>query len=245
VPLPERLSDAAVTLPAPRPGPDRAFYLHGFASSAHSKKAVFFAERLRSHGLGLECPDFNEPDFASLTITRMLKALEREIRRGDSATAPAGSATPAPIALIGSSLGAVIAMYSAARMPDRVDRLVLLAPALTFAKDGRRFFTPDRVARWRTSGSLDVFHYGLGSMRSLNYSFYEDSLSYDAFALNVPQPILIFQGLRDDAVDHRIVEKYAAGRPTVTLSLLDDDHQLLASLPRIWHDVEPFLGLID
>jgi hypothetical protein len=29
------------------------------------------------------------------------------------------------------------------------------------------------------------------------------------------------------------------------LSLLDDDHQLTASLPRIWTDVAPFLGLID
>ena len=31
--------------------------------------------------------------------------------------------------------------------------------------------------------------------------------------------------------------------PNVTLSLVEDDHQLIASLPRIWDDVEPFLGL--
>jgi len=31
----------------------------------------------------------------------------------------------------------------------------------------------------------------------------------------------------------------------VTLSLLDDDHQLVASLPRIWDDLQPFLGLTD
>jgi hypothetical protein len=29
------------------------------------------------------------------------------------------------------------------------------------------------------------------------------------------------------------------------LSLLDDDHQLTASLPRIWSDIEPFLGLLE
>jgi hypothetical protein len=29
------------------------------------------------------------------------------------------------------------------------------------------------------------------------------------------------------------------------LSLLDDDHQLIASLPRMWVDVERFLGLAE
>src|SRR5438876_509776 len=78
-------------------------------------------------------------------------------------------------------------------------------------------------------------------MRPLGYSFYNDSLEYDAFAAMFRQPALIFQGLRDDAVDHRVVEKYASERPNVTVSLLEDGHQLIASLPRIWSDVEPFL----
>jgi hypothetical protein len=46
-------------------------------------------------------------------------------------------------------------------------------------------------------------------------------------------------------VDHGTVERFARTRPNVTLSLLDDDHQLTASLPRIWNDVEAFLGLIE
>ena len=48
----------------------------------------------------------------------------------------------------------------------------------------------------------------------------------------IPQPTLIFQGLRDASVDYRTVEEFARTRPNVTLSLLDDDHQLMASLPR-------------
>jgi hypothetical protein len=59
------------------------------------------------------------------------------------------------------------------------------------------------------------------------------------------QPTLIFQGLHDTSVDPRTVELFARDRRNVTLSLLDDDHQLLASLPRIWADVEAFLGLVD
>jgi pimeloyl-ACP methyl ester carboxylesterase len=224
-----------VTTSHPSHKPSHILYLHGFASSAQSKKAVYFTERLREHGLTLECPDFNEPDFASLTMTRMLDALEREIARLDSDS----------IALIGSSLGAVVAILSAARMPDRIDRLVLLAPALMFAKDGDSFLGPDRVSRWRATGSIDVFHHAFGTTRPLNYSFYEDSLQYDAFEAVIHQPTLIFQGLRDDAVDCRIVERYAGSRSNVTLSLLDDDHQLIASLPRMWTGMEPFLGIVE
>src|SRR5205807_1898311 len=176
------------------------------------------------HGFPLHCPDFNEPDFTSLTMTRMLDQVARGIDQLE----------PGPIALIGSSLGAVVAIHTAARLAQRVDRLVLLAPAVMFAKDGHRFLGPERVAGWLASGTLDVFHFGYGGMRPLGYSFYNDSLEYDAFAAVFRQPALIFQGLRDDAVDHRVVEKYASERPNVTVSLLEDGHQLIASLPRIW-----------
>jgi hypothetical protein len=37
------------------------------------------------------------------------------------------------------------------------------------------------------------------------------------------------------------VEEFARDRPNVTLSLLQDDHQLIASLPRMWESIAPFL----
>ena len=57
------------------------------------------------------------------------------------------------------------------------------------------------------------------------------------------QPVIVFQGMRDASVDYRTVEQFAQARPNVTLSLLDDDHQLTASLPRIWDGMAHFLGL--
>ena len=70
----------------------------------------------------------------------------------------------------------------------------------------------------------------------------------DAIAWLVPdatfaQPAQIFQGLRDTSVDYRTVEAFAKTRPNVTLSLLDDDHQLIASLPKMWDGIRGFLGL--
>jgi hypothetical protein len=77
-----------------------------------------------------------------------------------------------------------------------------------------------------------------------DHQFYQDSLDYDAFDAPFVQPTIVFQGLRDASVDYRTVEQFAGARPNVTLSLVDDDHQLTASLPRMWTDIAPFLGLV-
>jgi len=211
------------------------FYLHGFASSPGSTKIRYFSDRLRERGVSLVCPDFNQPDFRTLTITRMLEQLDRQLP-------PDGGP---PVTLIGSSLGGTLAILAAARAPSRVARLVLLAPAVMFAKPGHHLLPPERIDEWRRRGSLPFFHYAANQQLELDYAFYEDSLRYDAFNAVVPQPTLIFQGLRDASVDHRTVEQFANARPNVTLSLLDDDHQLIASLPRMWNDIQPFLGLVE
>jgi len=212
--------------------PRHVFYLHGFASSPRSTKVGYFTDRLAEHGIRVRCPDFNQPDFRTLTITRMLDQLDRQLP-------PDGP----PVALVGSSLGGTLAILAAARAPSRVARLVLLAPAVMFAKPGHHLLPPERIEEWRRRGSLPFFHYAANEQLELDYGFYEDSLRYDAFNAVVPQPTLIFQGLRDASVDHRTVEQFANARPNVTLSLLDDDHQLIASLPRMWNDIQPFLGL--
>ena len=122
---------------------------------------------------------------------------------------------------------------------------MLLAPAVMFAKPGHSLLPPERIDEWKRRGALPFFHYAYGEERLLNYDFYADSLQHDAFEVSFNQPTLIFQGLRDTVVDPRTVEMFAKHRTNVTLSLLDDDHQLLASLPRMWAGVEDFLGLLD
>jgi pimeloyl-ACP methyl ester carboxylesterase len=245
VPLPPRLPESLVNARPDHPRASIVFYLHGFASSARSTKASYLAERLHRHGVVLHCPDFNAPDFRTLTMTRMLDQLQSEL---DGALAVPGAGVPAarhddrPVTVIGSSLGGTLAILAAARM-SRIDRLVLLAPAVMFAKAGHHLLPPKRIEMWRRDGSMPFFHYGYGEERSLAVEFYEDSLRYDPFETWFPQPTLIFQGRRDASVDCGTVERFASGRPNVTLSLLDDDHSLVTSLPQIWHDLEPFLGL--
>jgi pimeloyl-ACP methyl ester carboxylesterase len=208
------------------------FYLHGFVSSPHSTKVQYFTRALAERGVDVQCPDFNEPDFRTMTMTRMLDQLQTGI-------AQAG----ARASLIGSSLGGALAVLAAARCAGAVDRLVLLAPAVMFGDPDHHLLSREQIDVWKRRREYEFFHYGYGDTRRLSYAFYEDSLKYDAFGTLFAQPALIFQGTRDSLVDAKDVERFAAARPNITLTLLDDDHQLVASLPAIWNKVAPFLGL--
>jgi uncharacterized protein len=211
------------------------FYLHGFASSANSTKAAYFAERLRASGITLRCPDFNEPDFATLTMTRMLDQLNRDL--------PDGKTEP-PATLAGSSLGGALAVLAAARWPDRIERLVLLAPAVMIAKPDHHLLPAGKMEEWQRRGVLPFFHYAYGEERLLNYAFHQDTLRHDPYEAAFSQPTLVFQGTRDQSVDPEMVEDFARSRPNIALSMLDDDHQLIASLPVIWGHVARWLGLV-
>lgn len=213
--------------------PPDVLYLHGFASSPQSTKAAYLAERCERHGLTVRCPDFNQPDFATMTLTRMLEQLDSEL--------PPPGGTPAT--LVGSSLGGALAVLAAARFGPRVGRLVLLAPAVMFAKPGHHLLPPERLDEWRRLGAIPFFHYADRVERPLNYTFYEDSTRYNPFTAVFSQPTIIFQGVRDRAVDPEIVKDFAAARRNVSLTILEDDHSLVVSLPRIWDGMSRFLSL--
>ena len=205
-------------------------YLHGFASSSHSGKASYIGERLKERGIPFLAPDLNGPDFSTLTVTRMLEQT-RELL---------GSAKT-PVTLIGSSLGAYVAVNAAAKWPDRVARLVLMAPALDFGDEGVKGPGGADIAAWKAAGELMVFHFAYGRMMPVHYELYEDARRYDAIGCDLKMPVLVFQGRRDTAVDPATVEAWSRRRPNVELHMLDDDHQLTASLPYIWDATSRFL----
>ena len=208
-------------------------YLHGFASSPASSKAQRFKREFAARGVGFSCPDFNQPAFETLTATRMLTQTAEAIL----------AAPPGPVVLIGSSLGAFVAVHAAAEEPRRVSHLVLLAPALDFGGNRLRQLGEHGIDEWRRRGRLPFFHYAFNEMRDVEFALYEDAARYDALTLGVTQPMLVFQGRRDESVDPGMVERWAARRPNVDLWLVDDDHQLTASMDLIWNETKRFLSL--
>ena len=209
----------------------RVLYLHGFASSSKSSKASFFTTRLASHGIAVESPDLNEPDFSTLTVTRMLAQVSDRLDSGTE-----------PVALVGSSLGGFVAVHAALQHPTRVNRVVLLAPALQFGANRMRELGVELNA-WKATNRIDVFHYGYGRVMPVHYELYEDARRYDAWNARLSQPTQVFQGRRDTAVDPIAVEEWCRSRPNVELHLLDDDHQLLGSLDFIWREMSRFLSI--
>jgi pimeloyl-ACP methyl ester carboxylesterase len=209
-------------------------YLHGFASSPASSKARRFEQELGAHGVGFSCPDFNQPAFETLTVTRMLDDTRRVLE----------SARSRPVAVIGSSLGAFVAVHAAeAPWGLDIDRLILLAPALDFGGNRLRQLGDLGLDEWRRTGRLEVFHYADNLTRHVGFELYEDAARYDAFEVSRSLPTLVYQGRQDESVNPEMVTEWARERTHVTLRLVEDGHQLTASIDEIWKESRTFLGL--
>ena len=212
------------------------FYLHGFASSPESGKARFLADRLAPHGLALQCPDLNEPDFSTLTVTRMIDQVEAAVR----------ALPEAPVVLFGSSLGAFVALHLAERWgggeASPIERMIFLAPALEFGTSRTRIGDAGLV-QWRETGWIEMPHHAYGGVRRVHYQLFADAGHYDAFGTTTVVPTLIVQGRDDELVDATVVERFAEKREHVRLVMVDDGHQLQSSLERVWSETSAFLGL--
>jgi pimeloyl-ACP methyl ester carboxylesterase len=220
-------------------------YLHGFASSSRSGKASFFAQRCRDAGIGFEAPDLNLPDFSTLTVTRMLEQtgalLSLDPDRKNPEPGAGLNRAAGPVTLMGSSLGGYVAVLAAARWPEKVKNVVLMAPALDFSDTGLSGPGGADVGEWQRAGHLNVFHFGYGRMMPVHYELYADARRYDAMKAVLPMPVLVFQGRRDSAVDPATVKAWSEARPNVELHLLNDDHQLGASLDVMWDRTYQYL----
>jgi pimeloyl-ACP methyl ester carboxylesterase len=204
----------------------RWIYLHGFASGPRSRKALAFRDALAPSGVNLEIPDLAQRDFEHLTISGQLRVV-------------AALLGGAPCCLIGSSMGGYLASLYAAAHPE-VERLVLLAPAFGFASRWVDLQGPDKIALWRETEWLEVFHYGDQAMRRVHYGLFEDATQLPGFP-DFQQPALIFHGVHDAVVPVSLSREFAASHPAARLQELDSDHELLNVLNQIVAEALPHL----
>jgi pimeloyl-ACP methyl ester carboxylesterase len=197
-------------------------YVHGFASSPQSRKAVQFRSALAARGVPVDIPAMDQGDFSHLTISGQLDVLE-DATRGE------------PLCLIGSSMGGYLAALYAAAHPE-VAKLVLLAPAFGFAQRW-----DEKIGEPKPSG-FEVFHYGDKKVRRVHYGLIEDALRYPS-APDFTQPAWIFHGIHDEVVPIEYSRDFAAAHANARLTELDSDHELLNVLDQIVGEAIPFLLL--
>ena len=207
----------------------RYFYLHGFASGPGTVKGQYYRTQFAKHGLSLILPDLNDGDFEHLTLTRQLMVIQKALGN-----------CPEPVTLLGSSLGGLLAVLTAIQ-DERVQQLVLLAPAFQFFSRWSASAPPDFLLTWKEAKYTEVFHYGYRKICRLQYDILTDAAQYDEESLVRSIPTLIFHGTKDDVVPYSLSEKFSATRPWVELVLLDSDHQLTDVLETLWQKTASFL----
>ncbi len=217
-----------------KPGP-RWLYLHGFASSPSSNKARAFVTWGKERGLDVHALDLRAPSLEHLRfsqiVARVRDAIDAEGEHGR-------------VVLIGSSLGGLTASRVAEAEP-RVSALFLMAPAFRLAERWRARLGEEAWAHWRETDAMEVHDHATGKKTFVDHGFVEELAALETGGDGYPDvrvPTCIVHGTRDDVVDIELARTWAKDRRHVRLVEVDDGHELVASLPRIFAEANAFFA---
>ncbi|HEV8267270.1 MAG TPA: YqiA/YcfP family alpha/beta fold hydrolase [Thermoanaerobaculia bacterium] len=161
-------------------------YLHGLASSPKGRKRTLLADRFLGEGIDVVAPDLNVPSFSLLDFEAMVEAARMAVRR------------EAPRVVVGSSLGALVALAVARGLGPAGPALVLLAPAVGFGE------------RWKTKlpegDPISMFHHGEGRDLPIHRAFFERMAGVDVDREPPPVPVSVVMGMEDESVPFAQVE---------------------------------------
>lgn len=209
----------------------RVVYLHGFASSPQSSKALFFGEKFREAGVPFLAPALDQGNFEGLTISGQLSVIESAVGEGGPGTV-----------LMGSSLGGYLAALYAATRPEAVDRLILMAPAFDFLSRWKTRLSHEELRQWKERGWLPIFHYGAKTECRLGYQFLEDGARYPAVP-DFLQRALILHGTEDPVVPASGSRDFAREHPRSRLVLFGSGHELTDVVEEMWREIVNFVAL--
>jgi predicted esterase YcpF (UPF0227 family) len=158
-------------------------YFHGFASSPASAKITALVPLLAPYGIALDTPDLNVPSFEELDFDAIVEHAWNRAR------------TNPPHAVVGSSLGSLVALAIAHRgvhVP-----LVLIAPALGVAR------------RWESripdTDPVTVFNFARNADATIHRKFFEQMSSLYVDEEPPPARVTAIMGRKDETVPFDIV----------------------------------------
>jgi pimeloyl-ACP methyl ester carboxylesterase len=197
-------------------------FLHGFASSAGSRKATYLREKFEKQaGADFHAIDFNPTprDFEFTTVTGQIDRLRQfTIDRNLN-----------NMILIGSSFGAMVGLHYARRYAG-VEYMLLLAPALIYMAG----MSDEELQNWRRIAPPSTYHFAFKRELPLSLDVHEDGMRYRQ---TVPPAatITIIHGRRDGVVPIEGSREYATKYPDrVQLVEVDSDHLLHDQLDTVW-----------
>ncbi len=206
-------------------------YLHGLASSPRGRKTEALRHELPRSTFRVIAPDLNVPSFERLSFVRIVDRAVEEVR------------AEKPDLVVGSSLGALVALSLMRRSEVPRLPLVLVAPALAFG------------ARWKSQlpeddAALELFHHGEGRSLPIHREFFEAMAAVEVEDEPPDVPVIAFMGENDETVPcAQVVETWtrweASGRlvpPSRLVVIEGGDHSLLGSVGEFAAAIRELLG---
>jgi pimeloyl-ACP methyl ester carboxylesterase len=213
-------------LPGTSPG---YLFLHGLGSVRAGEKSTSLMAHAKARGRACTRFDFRGHGASSGTIGQVavseliadtLRVLERF----------------GPAIVVGSSLGGLVGAFAAARRPDLVSGLALLAPALGFLADlGAHTDADGRM--WTNQG--------LGFVLSPRVIADASTLDERGLPALLRAPTLVVHGTADDTVSVADSERFFAAIPGAKKALWivpGGDHRLNTFVTEIWARLDALLG---
>jgi pimeloyl-ACP methyl ester carboxylesterase len=204
-------------------------YLHGFASSPNSQKIQSLRALLAPMGVELNTPDLNVPSFEKLDFEAMVNR--------------AGKSAGATQAIVGSSLGSVVALEVARRglhVP-----MVLIAPGLGIRDQW--------LAKLPPGDPIEIFNFARGENMPIHRAFFEQMARVDVDREPPPVPVTIFMGRKDETIAfHRVETVWKSWQSSGKLvpgskfiEIPEGDHGLTAYVDRIAPEIHKASDILN
>ncbi len=200
-------------------------YLHGFASSPLSNKAVVFKKKFKEIGFSLVVPDLEKGNFKNINLTFQMNVLFDLLNKFKDEE----------VCLVGSSMGGYLAAIAAQKRTN-VKAIYLMAPGFNFMDRWMKRLGLDWKDETSWISMIPVFHYGYGVTKHISTRIFKDAKNWSNLKLERKIPIRIVHGIHDEVVSVNESRKFVAERQWSSLKELNTDHGLLSHVDWIVAD---------
>ncbi|MEA3291894.1 MAG: alpha/beta hydrolase, partial [Pseudomonadota bacterium] len=208
-------------------------FVHGFRSSMFATKAQFFADHAARRGydwlrFDLHCHGGQGEPLNNFRVSRAVAELEAVLEM------LAGRR----LVLVGSSFGGWLSVLVARQFAERIDGMVLIAPAFDFIDHYFAGESPEALTEWRDAGARTFEGLEDGEVFELDYDLLPDARNFRILdrTHDHPFPIHILHGEADETAPVDLSRRFTglARNGNVMLEVIENgDHSLNEHLSRV------------